>query len=164
MAWVTPRTWATSEALTAAKMNEISSSLNVVGSAWTGYSPTWTSTGTPPTMGATSVSGSYRLAGKTVDIHILATVGAGFAAGTLLYRFTLPAGVTPVRTTSHDSIGTCIVWDASASAAYPLHVMQANSTQVTCITPTPTGMGPTVPITWATGDTISIHITALEVV
>lgn len=148
--------------VTVSKLNDLRDALKALGDAGGTYTPMWSASITPPTMGATTVTGSYRLTNKWATIHILATVGAGFAAGAGVYRFSLPGAVTPLRTTTHDSVGTCIVWDASGSAAYPLSLFQSTSTQVAAVNAVPTAMGPTVPVTWATGDTVSIHIVDLE--
>ena len=43
MAWTTPSTWTAGAVLTAAQLNtQVKGNLDVIGGAWTAYTPTWT--------------------------------------------------------------------------------------------------------------------------
>lgn len=55
------------------------------------YTPTWTSSGTAPTLGNSTLTGSYVLQGKRVFGSLLFTVGtSGVSGGTGTWRFSLP--------------------------------------------------------------------------
>lgn len=165
MAWVAPRAWAPAETVTAAKMNEISSSLNAAGDAWISYAPTLSAATTPPTMGASSIAGRYRLVGKTADVSIEFTAGAGFAAGSGVYRFSLPSGVAPLNTNVNAVLGMANVVDIS-TATMVAHAYYVTSSVVSVIMAdgsTPLTHNSPIAV-WATGDRVSIKLTALEIV
>lgn len=67
--------------------------------AWRTYTPSWTSTGTNPTMGAgTTRLGRYKKVGTRCDFTIQITCGSGFQPGTGVYQFSLPLPCEGLRT------------------------------------------------------------------
>jgi hypothetical protein len=61
-----------------------------VTSAWQSYTPTWTSSGTNPTLGNGSITGRYMRIGKTVHATIRLVLGSTSSPGTATYLFSLP--------------------------------------------------------------------------
>lgn len=161
MTWTSGRNWGVNEALTAAKMNEISTDLNILGDAWPTYTPALTANVSDPTLGSSSISGSYRIMGKTGDAHMNVVIGAGFSAGTGSYRLSLPPGMVPLRTSIAEALGTGTVYDASANATYVFTVLYVSSTTVSLLNAAGS-LTDASPVTWAVGDRISVHIPALE--
>lgn len=73
------------ESLRATVLGKVSSS-----PVWSTYSPVLFSTGTNPTMGNSTVSGRYRVDGKTVHVVINIVFGSSFSEGSGAYGITLP--------------------------------------------------------------------------
>ncbi|MFJ4166284.1 hypothetical protein ACIPY5_12070 [Microbacterium sp. NPDC089698] len=75
-----------------------------VGNGWTAYAPTWGSTSTPPTLGASTLVGWYRMLGvDEVEVKIYFKIGVGANGGTGgTFTFSLPfpaaPGPTSIRT------------------------------------------------------------------
>lgn len=57
---------------------------------WQPYTPQWVSTGTQPTPGASTFTGSYAVVGNTVFVKGRIVLGAGFSFGTGIHGLTLP--------------------------------------------------------------------------
>lgn len=76
------------ESLRATVLGKVPSS--PVSPVWSTYSPVLFATGTNPTMGNSTVSGRYRVDGKTVHVSIYIVFGSSFSAGSGLYGVTLP--------------------------------------------------------------------------
>lgn len=136
-------------------------SLVSVYTPWTTYSPTWTSldgvtTGVVGTGG--SLAGKYMKVGKTVDFVIRLKIGSsGTTIPTTQWRFSLP--VAPVTNVTDDWIFSGLAVDSSPSAkylasatnnsSYANHVVAWSAATLAAITST-------APITWASGDTLTI--------
>jgi hypothetical protein len=58
--------------------------------AWTSYTPTWTSAGTQPTLGDGTLTGAYKQIGKTVFVRVRLTFGTTTNGGTGAWYFNLP--------------------------------------------------------------------------
>jgi hypothetical protein len=130
-----------------------------VSGAWTSYTPAWTSSGTNPTMGATTLNGRYMLIGKTCLVSITITVGSGFAAGTGTYLFSLPfasanAGVNYLGTAR---LSAASVWIGQVTLGANSSVMNAtfpsNST-----TTTAANMGAAAPVAPASGNALTMSL------
>jgi hypothetical protein len=155
MAWVPPRTWGTSETLTAAKMNEISASLDVVGgTTWQTYTPTWGGA-TNPTLGNGSIAGWYLEAAGWCDVEFVLTIGSSTTVGTGSYTISIPVAAASAATVA---MGSGLVFDASAATPNNLFSQTVYRSSVNTLVAL-TGAGgrwtaahPTVP---ATGDIIS---------
>ena len=66
--------------------------------AWTAYTPTWTTSGTAPSLGNGSLTGAYQQLGKTVFVRVHLTFGSTTTAGTGNWRMTLPVAA---KSTNH---------------------------------------------------------------
>ena len=84
--------------------------------AWDAYTPAFTSSATAPNVGTTgSVTGAYRLRGKTVDYRVKIIYGGTGIAGTGNFNIGLP--VTPKTAVEDTNIGAASLFDTSAGAA-----------------------------------------------
>jgi hypothetical protein len=123
--------------------------------AMTSYTPTWASSGTAPAIGNGAIVGAYTQIQKTVFFRIKLTAGSSTTYGTGSYTFTLP--VSPVSGVKWRFDG--YLFDSGSSAHYKIHGMANGSTTMNLWTDaSPVGsVGPTAPVTLATGDTIELQ-------
>lgn len=121
------------------------------------YTPVWSATTTPPTMGNTSLTGVYTRDGDQIIGRATVIVGAsGWSDGTGQYTFTLPVtAVTPANAVH--VAGTALIWDTSTSEYYTGTLRLASSTTVSIIPDESRSvMAPANPITLAAGDQIGL--------
>ena len=86
-----PRTWVVGEVVSAALMNqEIRDQFNSFFSAWTTYTPTFSSTGTAPAVGNGTLTGQYMKIGRTVIMSITFTIGSTTTFGSGNLSLSLP--------------------------------------------------------------------------
>jgi len=78
--------------------------------AWTSYAPTWTSSGTPPTIGNGAVSGAYRKEGRTVHFRVRVIAGSTTTFGTGTWIFT-----TPFDVLTGGAVGTHAILDSGVA-------------------------------------------------
>jgi len=134
-------------------------------SAWTSYTPTWTSAGgTNPTLGNGTITGKYKQRGKVVDVRITLTVGSTSTIGTGIYLFSLPVNNATTEISGIDSHGWLL--DTSTGLYYHIFCDSASSagTIVVRLAVT-TGTWATLdtvqhntPMTFATGDFLGISL------
>jgi hypothetical protein len=91
----------------------------MAGSDWLSYTPTWTSTGTAPTLGNGTITGQYRRVGDSIDVIIKFVSGSTSTAGTGKWQFTIPSGLTinesKLNTTNNRPIGFGIMQNFAGS-------------------------------------------------
>lgn len=58
--------------------------------SWADYTPTWTSSGTAPSLGDGNISGRYLQIGKTVFVRLHLVLGSTTTTGSGNWRFSLP--------------------------------------------------------------------------
>lgn len=123
-----------------------------LGSAFGTYTPAWTSTGVAPVVGNGTITGRFKRFAKWGINRITLTAGGTTTFGTLLYRWSLPAGWTLSDTTSIYGIGS--IFDVSATTQYTGAIWAASGTTVAIRThAATTDASATVPIAApATGD------------
>jgi len=92
------------------KFLEITNFMTAMTAAWTTYTPTWTASAGAVAIGNGTLTGRYRLIGKTVDFEISLVAGSTTTYGT--------AG-------AYWTIGAPTVGNAVASYAYPLRLFDA---------------------------------------
>jgi hypothetical protein len=83
--------------------------------AWISYTPTWTASGTAPTLGNGTILGKYKQRGKVVIAIYYLKLGSTSTVGTGNYFFSLP--VTAQGTGLH-TIGTGYIVDNSTGSFY----------------------------------------------
>lgn len=128
-----------------------------LGNAFTAYTPVWTSTGTAIALGNGTIAGRFKRFGQWGFVRMTLTMGGTTTFGTGTYRFTLPAGWTLFDTTS--ILGDALVVDSSAPQFFVGVCKPASSTLVEVATHSAAAIvGATVPFTFATTDTIQLHM------
>lgn len=79
---------------------------------WFNYTPTWTSSGTAPSIGNGTLTGKFAITGKKYDFRVSLIAGSTTTVGTGNYSFTLPS--TPSVTIQDYPIGICTGVDAGS--------------------------------------------------
>lgn len=127
------------------------------------YTPDWTATGTAPSIGNGTISGSYAYIGNT---HVLLSVYAAFGTtttyGTGTWSFGVPSGVTiKYQTSDVPKTGASYMYDSSGTLYSVGIVYPASGTTLRSIIHATTApIGATTPVVWANGDTITFTILA----
>lgn len=126
---------------------------------YTAFTPTWTASGTAPSLGNGILSGRYIQIGKLVHYTMYFQAGTTTTFGTSVWNFTLPVtgnALIPAST----PIGVTYALDSSASAVSFAPLIFATTTKVNIQAPItwPTGTQNIytnlVPWTWANLDTL----------
>lgn len=156
MAWNTPSTWLSGAVLTAAQLNaQLRDNMKAIGDPWTSYTPTWTTTGTAPTLGNGTWDAKYCLPGKLAHFAIVLTWGSTTNGGSGQWKISLPFTPRLSRATFWGELldagvaarPAAAVWDVTAGAALTInHQTDASQAQVTA----------TAPFTWGNGDRLYI--------
>jgi hypothetical protein len=148
----------TTTPIDAARLNNIEAFLDghaSLNDAWTSYTPTWTGTGGTPSIGNGTLAGRYIRTGKTVSLSIALVIGSTTNLATATaWSFSLPAQVANVNT----QLLSSRVFDSDVTTTYVgVSGLAANAT-----TTAPRVHGGTqvvgylVPMTWATGDILTL--------
>lgn len=150
----TPITWGAGNVVTAAQLNtELRDPITGIQAVWTTYTPTTTNI----TIGNGSVVGNFTRIGKTVDFFCQFTFGSTSAL-TASPTFTLPVTALNLGWMA----GECTAFDTSAAAYFPIGGVADTTARVLCRAwPTTAGnafagLSATFPMTWATGDQLTI--------
>lgn len=117
--------------------------------AWTSYTPTWTTQVSSPAVGNGTLVGRYKIIGKTMHLAIKLTCGTTTTFGTGYWKFSLPGGITTVAG-GVDGGGTSMLLDSGTVRRAGTCYFFDNSN----LTPLTSSGDVTsaVPQTWATGD------------
>ncbi|MFF3300975.1 hypothetical protein [Streptomyces sp. NPDC002908] len=132
-----PKTWLVGETVSAALLNqEIRDQFASMFDAWSTYTPTWTSSGTNPSLGNGTLTGRYIKIGRTCTASILLTTGSTTTYGTGTYLFSLPftaaAAVVsclgPARLSGTDTwLGHMLLGSGSSSANITFNASATNA-------------------------------------
>ena len=126
--------------------------------AWTDYTPTWSGTGTPPTLGNATLTGRYKqLDANTYAIRVNFVFGSTSSAGTGAWSFSLPAGLTSI---AKKQVIAGHILDSGTRHFLANGVIDASDTKVSLIVNSESAgagqSGAGAPMTWATGDEINL--------
>jgi hypothetical protein len=115
------------------------------------YTPTWSTSGSAPSLGDGTLAGRWVRRGKFVWFSLQLTFGSTTSAGTGTQRFTTPS------TFANNPLFNGLAIDASPTAFYPaIGSPSAGGTIALIGTAAGAVFTETVPITWANGDIIRI--------
>lgn len=131
----------------------------LVSSAWTAYSPAWSSTGTQPSLGDGTLVGRYRyIDPKTVEVHIRFKRGSTSTNGTGEYLFSLPVNSLTDASGIHPTLLSAVLLDAGTRYWNgTAHVRSsANTVAVAGGWATGSEWAATVPFTLAVNDEVVI--------
>lgn len=152
MAWSVPSNVSSGAQIQAATTNAILADLALIGDAWTSYTPTLTNI----TQGNGTVDARYINPGKLVVFQIRFTFGS---TSSFSGR---PTFTVPVSTRSALWGLSSTAFDTSASAWYPVVAINTSGSAVAAFCwPTTAGnalrdVNATTPMTWASGDILTI--------
>ena len=123
---------------------------------FTAYTPTWTTSGTAPSLGNGTLLGHYTRVGNLVTVNIEFLAGSTTTFGTGQFRVSLPFTSAPliqqVGSARFDDTGTAYyagIGVVQENRAYAVMYANATSSEV----------GATVPFTWTAGDSFVMEVT-----
>jgi len=121
---------------------------------WTAYSPSWTATGTAPSLGSGELTGKHFKIGKLTIFKVHLKWAADTTGGTGAWLFSTPA--TAADTTSYSEPGGAVLNDSSVGQIIA-QVIKLNSTTVYLQTDAaPNGVGQGTDFTWTTNDSLEL--------
>lgn len=124
----------------------------------TSYTPAWTAASVNPTLGNGTLTGHYTKRGRECTVRLRLTVGSTTTFGTGIYYFSVPF----IPSSTIAGTGTAWIID-SGTATFVGRVasLTDGTARIAVFTPgTPGGqISPTVPMTWANGDSLDLQIT-----
>jgi hypothetical protein len=132
-------------------------SLAGFGAGWTPYTPTWTGTGSNPSLGNGTISGRYFQIGKTVHFQIHLVIGSTTTFGTGRWDFTLPVASTGYSV--FYPFGVAVAYD-TGTRPYGGQTVYVGSTKVCAWRDSGAAeavVTPTTPHTWAAGDVLELQ-------
>lgn len=129
---------------------------NILSTVWSSWVPQWTAATTNPQRGNGIEAGAYRMVGGVVDAHWRYQFNTTFVIGIGDYAWTLP--VIAQSDWSNQPIGTVAIKDASASSAHYIRhaAIVGNLNSFGAVSEGAVRVGPTNPVTLASGDSIGI--------
>lgn len=139
-------TFTAGQVLTAAQLNAL---FDAAQSAWTAYTPTWTAATTNPAVGNGTITGRYKLIGKTAWATVNITFGSTTTAGSGVYTFGLPAGAPASNAVFH--VGSA--WVSCAGTAYVASV-RADGSGALRVNTGNADLASATPGVWASGNSI----------
>ena len=145
MAWSTPATWVAGIPTVANFNARIRDQFNALGDPWTAYVPALTGW----SLGNGTLTGVVREIGKEIQGTVTFTYGSTTTPSGNL-RISLP--VTKISGLS--VIGNAQIFDTSASTRFHRVVFATTSTEMQFASEADARATSTVPMTWATGDTL----------
>jgi hypothetical protein len=126
--------------------------------AWETYTPSWTTTGTSPSVGNGTITGRYCHIGRCVELTITLTMGSTTTFGTGTYSFSVP--LTASSASNARWVGTAYFRDNSAGSTGHFNgnaSIAASGTTLAMVQGTQQ-VSETVPFTWAQNDFVSLSI------
>jgi hypothetical protein len=131
-------------------------SLNSISRYGVTYTPVWTGSVTNPAIGNGTIEGYYNREGRTVTATVTLTLGSTTTTGSGLWRISVPfikLAINPI------SIGAVYMVDNGVSYRVGTCMLDGGSDSVYMIADSATNLvNPTIPFTWATGDSLSFTI------
>lgn len=121
------------------------------------YTMAWTASTTNPTIGNGTISAEYERDGNYVIARGQVSFGSTTTFGSGVYSFSLP--IAPYAHT-RDIIGTAYALDSGSSFLEGVSLVSSGASTVQLLlgAAPANNVGPTVPVTWASGDRIAFEI------
>jgi len=126
--------------------------------AWETYTPTWTTTGTGPSVGNGSIAGRYCRHGRDIDLQITLLYGSTTSSGTGVFSFSLPA--TASSASNARWIGAAFFRDSSAGSTghFPGAAIVSSAGTTLNMAQGTQQVSDTTPFTFANTDYISLSV------
>lgn len=142
------------EAATSSRMNaEVKALWDGLQDSWDTYTPTWTSTGTAPSLGNGQIAGRYLQYGKTFWFRISLYFGSTTTFGTGFYLLSMPF---ELDWNEFDAVGQGTVVDDSASNIYGFTAAYALNDKIRLYGNAGEKVGATSPVTLNNPDRIIV--------
>lgn len=142
----------TTEPARSGYLDTMTDALEALTAVWTSYVPSLTSTSGSPSVGSGTLVGRYRQMGKTVDVRICLTWGAGTSYGTGNPSISLP--VAPL---DYPQVAYAVLQDFGTNTFTAGAIFEA-TTKLTPLSASG-ALTNTSPFTWATSDKLVIFAT-----
>lgn len=123
--------------------------------AWTSHSPTWTTSGTAPSIGNGTLTARYKaLDANTYAYYLYLTFGSTTTAGSGTWTFTLP--FTPI--TGRNQLLAGYIFDSGTDHKIAVARLTGGSATIPDVCPEGGNViTSTVPMTWASGDALILQ-------
>lgn len=133
-----------------------------IGSTWTPYTPTWTTSGTQPVIGNGALKGIWSRIGDLVRVRITLILGSTSTVGTNTWAFGLPPG----QVATYDSAfspwpiwtGTAAMRDVSAFNYYHATCVAGSAGDSVSALYSSAQVAGNAPFAWGTGDFLTLNI------
>lgn len=123
-----------------------------IATAWTDWTVPWTAASSNPTLGNGTITGRYKIVGKTCWYWFSINIGSTTNAGSGVYNFGLPNAATAKSSATQSSMGFRDNSAATQSVGFQAMTAGLNVTEGRYHGGNQ--VGPTTPYTWATSDFI----------
>ena len=120
--------------------------------------PTWKGDSADPSLGNGTLTGRVRISGRAITVTIQLTCGSTTTYGTGNWYFNLPAPYT-VWVAKDETQGSARILDTGTAFFAATADMAAGSKNIYVTPSAANSVNATVPMTWATGDTLYLTIT-----
>lgn len=126
---------------------------NILAPGWTSYTPSWTTSGSAPSLGNGTLTGRYRRPSGSdlVVVEFKLTMGSTTTFGTGTYFISVP--VTPSATAVSNGVGALYLLDSGTLDKAGV-IKFEDTSKFTPVTATAGVVTNTIPHTWASGDII----------
>lgn len=134
-----------------------------LGVNWTDYTPSWSTSGTQPSIGNGTITGRWARVGNLAYVRISLKWGSTTSGGTNAWNFGLPSGLDGTYDSTFNPwpvwTGTVMMRDVSTSS-YHVGFVGLNASGGTTLGLTTSGafINATSPMTWASTDVLSLCV------
>ena len=135
---------------------DLSLSGNLSGANWvraTTYTPTWSGTGSNPSLGNGTLQARYARLGDLVLVWLLVTMGSTTTYGTGVWEFTLPVSMGGA---GRFVVGVAQALDAGVADYVGVCRGDDTTDKLRVIFSSGASAGPTAPHTWGSGDSLAL--------
>lgn len=130
---------------------------------WTAYTPVWSGTTTNPVINNGSIGGMWRRVGDSMELEVTIVMGSGTTYGSGSYGISIPSGYnidfTKVSNNSYADFG---IFSAQGGSGVSTDgIVRAVSTTTNVLYPWfgVANVSPTIPFTFANGNTLTLRAT-----
>jgi hypothetical protein len=130
-----------------------------LGAAWPSWTPTWTTTGTQPSIGNGTIAGAAIQVGKITKFRFKMTIGSTTSLGTGNWLFSFPFTANAALTANYGFLMSGYAEDLGVTSQHIVAGRAASTTTFYIPYGTSGGLvfGQTAPWGWGSGDFFSVH-------
>jgi hypothetical protein len=119
--------------------------LTAISAAWPGYTPIWTTSGTPPFLGNASLGGKFMRVGGFAIAQVNFTAGSTTTFGTSSFQFSLPVA----NNAALAAVGAAVLLDAGTTRYTASCLVAAGASVATVVVGSNNEVNATGPFTWS---------------